>query len=165
MHKWQCAVRHLQQAKTNNTLLPQALGEPAPFPNPCAGPDMEQGVSANLHNNVWGTNVSHLACLLLTCSLSAIAVHVPLCGARPPAAHTHTHTNASTHSMRCGCLSLPTTRPASRSDSHWRPQTSGRQRQQLHTRRLRTSLRRSRSLCGSQLWLQSGSTLQQGSSR
>ncbi|GBF87719.1 hypothetical protein Rsub_00430 [Raphidocelis subcapitata] len=33
-----------------------ALGEPRPFPNPNEGPDMERGVSACLHNNVWGTN-------------------------------------------------------------------------------------------------------------
>ncbi|KIZ02961.1 hypothetical protein MNEG_4996 [Monoraphidium neglectum] len=33
-----------------------ALGEPRPFPNPTRGPDMDQGVSACLHNNVWGTN-------------------------------------------------------------------------------------------------------------
>jgi hypothetical protein len=34
----------------------QALGEPLPFPNPCYEADMAMGVSANLHNNVWGTN-------------------------------------------------------------------------------------------------------------
>ena len=31
-----------------------ALGRPAPFPNPCIGPDMHEGVSHNLANNVWG---------------------------------------------------------------------------------------------------------------
>ncbi|KAI8469213.1 MAG: hypothetical protein J3K34DRAFT_459474 [Monoraphidium minutum] len=33
-----------------------ALGDPRPFPNPSRRPDMAQGVSACLHNNVWGTN-------------------------------------------------------------------------------------------------------------
>jgi hypothetical protein len=34
-----------------------ALGEPRPFPNACVGPDTASwGVSACLHNNVWGTN-------------------------------------------------------------------------------------------------------------
>ena len=33
-----------------------ALGLPRPMPNACVGPDMTEGVSWNLVNNVWGTN-------------------------------------------------------------------------------------------------------------
>lgn len=33
-----------------------SLGEPNAMPNPCVGPDMAQGVSWCLTNNIWGTN-------------------------------------------------------------------------------------------------------------
>jgi hypothetical protein len=33
-----------------------SLGEPNVMPNPCVGPDMGQGVSWCLTNNIWGTN-------------------------------------------------------------------------------------------------------------
>jgi hypothetical protein len=33
-----------------------ALGLPQPMPNVCVGPDMNEGVSWNLVNNIWGTN-------------------------------------------------------------------------------------------------------------
>lgn len=32
------------------------VGSPNPFPNPCSGPDMREGVSYNPVNNIWGTN-------------------------------------------------------------------------------------------------------------
>lgn len=31
-------------------------GEPIPFPNPNARPDLQKGMAYNLANNIWGTN-------------------------------------------------------------------------------------------------------------
>jgi hypothetical protein len=42
----------LSIASTDVPLL--NLGAPNPFPNPCCGPDMWQGVSFNPANNIWG---------------------------------------------------------------------------------------------------------------
>jgi hypothetical protein len=48
---------HQEQLHINTLDVPLVnLGKPNPFPNPCDGPDMEQGVSFNIVNTIWGTN-------------------------------------------------------------------------------------------------------------